>query len=370
MDNRSYMNIEYLSKIELGTTEKPGYILKSPDLIGDYRDQNGRTYEMKTVPYLLFPEQIDGYGYKNFLEDFEKFLQKINHLSSEYIILSLLLYFLMLRDKPGYTAEKAWRKFTLEFFCSGKLHMEFPMRLVYKLNDTLHLKDYDVGKFDFESLKNKIKQHAPQSDYWEVFLSENGLSEDNVKNYFSIRRIEDSIRVFDVTSFFRNFLSYKDYIENCNDLYFQALSHQYFEKFWSEFEEQLYISLAYGGLYYNKDHFLKYGVGNGTQISVFTHIGPKKSSIKNGWVIPLKPYLKEFNFNIKDTIPKLNEKLSYYYEVTEEQDSEFYHLIELLIKFMANGSKLFYEDKDGEAYLNFWIGLDAILNDDNNEAQS
>jgi hypothetical protein len=362
------MNIEYLNKIELGTEEKPGYILKSPELVKGYIDQYGRKY-IKNVPSLLFPVQIDNYTYDDFLTDFESFLNQINHLSSEHIIISLIPYFLLLREKPGKTVKKAWHQFTNEFFCKGKLHMEFPMNLRYDLDDTLNLRDYDIGKFDFKTLKRKIKNNT-QSDYWERFLAEHSLSENNIQNFFSIRRIENSIPVFDATIFFDNFPSKLDYIQYANDYYFQALAYEFFNKFWSDFEEQLYISLAYGGVYYNKEYFLKFGVGDGTQIAVFTHIGQKKSLPKNGWVIPTKSFLEEMHFDSRTPIPEINKRLAHFYKVTKEKDSEFFQLIEILIKFMANGSKLLFEDKLGEAFLNFWIGLDALLNDDNNKAQS
>ncbi len=362
------MNIEYLSKIEPGTKEKPGYFLKTPELVRGYVDHYGRKYT-KDAPSLLFPVIIDSYTYDDFLSDFESFLIRINHLSSEHIIISLMPYFLLLKRKPGWTVEKAWRQFTKEYFCKGKLHMEFPMNLRYDLDDTLNLRDYNIGKFDFETLKRKIKNNT-RSDYWERFLAQHSLSENNIKNFFSIRRIENSISVFDATTLFDNFPSKLDYIQHANDFYFQALAYEHFNKFWSDFEEQLYISLAYGGVFYNKEYFLKFGVGDGTQIAVFTHIGQKKSLPKNGWVIPTKSFLEGMHFDSRTPIPEINKRLAHFYKVTKEKNSEFFQLIEILTKFMANGSKLLFENKLGEAFLNFWIGLDAILNDDNNRAQS
>lgn len=364
------MNINYLKQIELGKTSKSGYLTKSQEIILSAFDESKRTFiRPHSAIKLSFPEEVQGYTYEDFLVDFEKMLKSKGHLSSEAIILSLTTLFLYLREKSGYT-DRAWIEFTQKMFTSCRLHMEYPMLIgTHDLEVNLQLMDYNIGKFDIDTFRDTIQKQT-KSDYYDRFIRGNSLNEDILRDSMSFRRIDEKITVFYLNAFTKQFMSKLTEVHNLYDLYFEALSKEYFDNFWNEFDRQLMDSVAFGGVYYNPLYFRTLGIGEGTQICIYTNIGKKTDFAENSWVLPLVSRITEFHFDSQTRIPVLNEKLRTFYDTIENQDSDFYNLIELMIKYVAKGIIELYENKNGEALLDFWIGLDTILNDDNQEARS
>lgn len=75
------MNIDYLKQIELGKTLKSGFIIKYPETVLGAVDESKRTYfRPHSAIKLSFPEEVQGYRYEDFLEDFEKMLKSKDDL--------------------------------------------------------------------------------------------------------------------------------------------------------------------------------------------------------------------------------------------------------------------------------------------------
>jgi hypothetical protein len=68
-------------------------------------------------------------------------------------------------------------------------------------------------------------------------------------------------------------------------------------------------------------------------------------------------------------IPLLNEKLQTYYKKLDLPSSDFLQLIKIMIHFIGDGTKLLQEDRVEESFINLWIALDTVLNNDT-EAKS
>lgn len=361
------MNFQYLKAIETSSfVEKDGFFVKPVDFVIGYFDENDKEYSRDYSNFVVsFPETVDNYTYEDYKEDFNKVLKSLGHVSSENIILVLTHIFITVRNK-SISTERAWSDFTKNMFTTCRMHLEFPTKVHAGTSlDTIHLKNYDIGKFDILVLKSKIKQNTI-SDYWDRYINHNPDNEKVYSENLSFRRLEENIVICNSGK-----LWFSKYYPEHNekyifDLYFNALTEQWFKIFWKELDDQLIESAAMGGAYYSPKLFLELSGVDGVQIGVYTHIDNNE---KNGWVTPFVNKILEISFDSQLKIPLLNEKLKIYYEKLDLPKSDFLQLIKVMIQFIGNGGKLLQEDRVEDSFINFWVALDTVLNNDS-EAKS
>ncbi len=350
--------IEYLKKIQIGQFKTEEFITKRVNIMEgrvDNHPQLQTPFQAYEV-YLSLPRSVSGYTYDYFLRDIEKLLHQKGHLYSEGIVLIITYLFLLFNVKQRFTRE-AWLKFQQNYFTSCKLHMEFPMKIVLSNDEpVLKMNDYEIGQMDVKGFISKIKEHTG-SDYHVRFVKEFG---NNVEEkYLSFRRIEKKVPVVNTVKLL---LEKAIAIENHKaifDIYFENLSFAWFEKFWKELDEQQNTSVALGSVYYDLTFFRDFNFAKGTQTCVFTHIA---GDPKQGWVMPIERRITSVHFDSKSPIDILNQKIDSYYQALSRGNSPFIRLINVLATFLSNGNRLLFQNKTNEAFLNFWIGLDSILN--------
>lgn len=366
--NQSQMNIQYLKKIELGRKNVNEFIVKAiTNKLGTLDHSYGfkKTFQVIEVD-ISFPKNVSGYTYENFLDDFDDVLLERGHIYSEKLVVALTLVFLLIRRKEKSTLD-AWRRFIFNFFTTSRLHLEFPTELVLsQVEPPIKLKNYEIGAFDFGTMKDKISNFT-QSDF--AIRLEKDKKFELIKNnkYLSFKRIENKCSTLNMVKLIGEKYfpanSYKAFV----DIYFEELSAAWFEIFWNELELEQTVSVALGGIYYDLTWLRELNIGKGLQIAIFTHIG---GDTKQGWVIPGDPRPLLISLDSKTRPEELNNKIKDYYESLDNTETPFINLIKVLTEFIAQGNKLLFQNKVNEAFLNFWIGLDAVLNDDDKLAQS
>lgn len=361
------MNIEYLKQIELGPKSGSDYILKPINATLGAFDPfpEFETPFQRLKGEISFPVNVSDYGYQNFLDDFDDMLAEKDHVYSEQVVVALTFIFLQMRDKE-LTTQAAWSKFQRNFFTSCQLHLEFSTEmLINEKEPPIKLKDYEIGAFDFDSIKTKIYKHT-QSDF-ALRLAKEQNFDINDNKYLSFKRIETKCSILNVIKFLDGkyfpVSQYKAFL----DVYFEALSVTWFSQFWEELEQQQTVSVALGGIYYDLNWFRDFNIGKGLLIAIFTHID---GDSKQGWVIPMDPRITSLKIDSKSRPDELNKKIQEYYEDLDDSETSFVNLINVLTEFIAQGNRLLFHNKINEAFLNFWIGLDAVLNDDDKLAQS
>jgi hypothetical protein len=186
------------------------------------------------------------------------------------------------------------------------MHLEFPTKIHAGASlETIHLKNYDIGIFDILTVKSKIKEHTI-SDYWDRYIKHDINNEKIYSENLSFRRLEQDIVIINSGK-----LWFSKYYPNINmkrifDLYFNALTEQWFKIFWKELDDQLIESASMGGAYYPPRLFLELSGVDGIQLGIYTFID---NNPKNGWVTPFVNKILEINFDSKLKIPLLNAKL-------------------------------------------------------------
>jgi hypothetical protein len=357
------MYFPYLKLIEENAVSKPGYIIKQVESVLGAHDEDGtQHFRTHSSYYLSYPEELHGYTFEKYILDLEEFVKSHEHKYSESIAHILTLIFIHIRDKSPST-QLAWSKFSQQMFTKCDLHLEYPIiGMSISMDEQLHLLNYDIGNFDVLSLKNKIIDKT-QSDYWDRFKKKNDYSEVDLKHFLSFRRLDNDITVFNVLLVNdKNFFN-KDERTMVIDLYFEALTIQYFRDFWTELDDQLVDSLAFGGAYYSPKTFQELTVGRCTQVGIFTNIS---GNPKLGWVIPLTHAIYRLHFDAQNSIPEINNRLKEYYESVGDESTEFLHPIKFIVYHLGYGLKLLYDEKVEEAFINFWLPLDSILNSNQN----
>jgi len=360
------MNFQYLKAIEISPIEKEGFFIKNVDFVIGYFDENGRNYLRDNSYFQLsFPKAVNNYTYEDYKEDFNLRLKTLGHVSSENIILALTHIFVTVRNK-SLSTERAWSDFTNTMFAKCKMHLEFPTKIHAGASlETIHLKNYDIGKFDTLTVKSKIKKHTI-SDYWDRYIKHDSNNERIYSENLSFRRLEENITIINAGK-----LWFSKYYPNIDekrifDLYFNALTEEWFKIFWKELDDRLIESAAMGGAYYPPKLFLELSGVDGVQLGIYTHIG---NHPKNGWVTPFVNKVLEISFDSQLKIPLLNAKLESLYKKLDLPGSDYLQLVKLMIHFIGNGTKLLQEDRVEEAFINLWISLDTVLNNDT-EAKS
>lgn len=356
------MNFQYLKAIEKDPIyEKDGFFIKPVDFVMGYFDEFGKEYLRDNTRFRIsFPEKIGTYTYEDFIDNFKKKLHSLGHVSSESIILALTHIFITIRNK-SISTERAWNLFTNSMFSSCQMHLEFPTKVnASSTVEAIHLKNYDIGKFDIWTLKSKIKENTI-SDYWDRYIKHNPNNEKVFSENLSFRRLEEKIVIINSGK-----LWFSKYYTELNekfifDLYFSALTEQWFKIFWKELDDQLIESAAMGGAYYSPKLFQELSGIDGVQLGLYTYIDGNKN---NGWVTPFVNRIFEISFDSQLKIPLLNDKLKKYYEKLNLPLSDFSQLIKVMIHFIGNSTKLLQEDRVEESFINLWIALDTILNND------
>ena len=353
------MYFPYLKLIEENAVLKSGYIIKQVEsVIGAHDEDETQHFRSHSSYYLSYPEKIANYTFNDYLIDFEKFVKSHGHKFSENIVHVLTLIFIHLRDK-SISTEKAWSKFSQQMFTKCNLHTEYPMvGMSANMEELLHLHDYDIGNFDVLTFKNKIIDKT-QSDYWDRFIKKNQYTEEDLKKFLSFRRLDDDITIFNMLLLKEQNLFAENEHKIIADLYFEALTIQYFKDFWIELDDQLIDSLAFGGAYYSPKSFQELTAGRCTEVGIFSNIA---GNPKSGWVIPLRHAIYRLNFDAQNSIPEINNRLKEYYESIGNESTDFLHLIKFLVYHLGYGLKLLCDEKVEEAFINFWLPLDSILN--------
>lgn len=350
--------IEYLKKVKIGHAENDTCLTKKVNCtMGHYDPHPGleTPFQIQDV-YLSLPINVNGYSYGDFLWDVEELLYKNGHLFSEGVALSITHLFLLFNVNQRFTRE-AWLKFQQNYFTNCKLNMEFPMKIILSNNEPiLKIQDYEIGQMDVQGFINRIKGHA-RSDYHLRFSKDLDF---NIKEKFlSFRRYEPKVTVVNVAKLLTDKAIPLQNYKAIFDIYFENLSIVWFEKFWQDLEHQQNTSVALGGVHYDLTFFRDFNFGKGVQVCVFTHIG---GDSKQGWVIPMDRRITSLNYDSKSPVDDLNKKVQAYYQALNSGESPFLRLIEVLTNFLSNGNRLLYHNQINEAFMNFWIGLDSILN--------
>lgn len=351
------MNFQYLKVIKIKIPDNAGYIVKPVDFRKGSIDEKGRQYLPQAPLNVYFPENIQDYLYVDYINDFENILLSKGHKSSENIILILTYIFIKIREK-SVTTEKAWSLFSQGMFTTARLHLEYPMTLdVPNWEETLRLPNYDIGKFDISTLKTKIINNT-QSDFYKKYSGKDQVLDDLAPEKFSYRRVEERIFVFNVIDLDSKRYFQPAELEIVRDLYFAALTEQWFKDFWKELEDELIIAVALGGAYYSPK-VIELLPCRGFQIGVYTFIN---NDPRLGWVIPLFTGLAEVTFDSQWKISVLNKKLKSFYIKKGSEITEFSSLIDVYVKLLGTGLRLLiYEDRNEEAFHYLWIALDTVL---------
>ena len=353
--------IEYLKQVQIGHADDEAYLTKRVNCTMGHYDPHPELETPIQISeiYLSFPRNWNGYSYDDFLVDFEELLYKKGHLFSEGIALSITYLFLLFNVKQRSTRE-AWLKFQQNYFTYCKLHMEFPMKIVLSNDEPiLKIGDYEIGQMDMKGFLNRIKEHTG-SDFHIRFSK--GFGFNNQEKILSFRRYENKVTIVNVAKLLiENAIPLQSH-KAIFDIYFENLSYSWFEKFWHDLDEQQNTSVAMGGVHYDLTFFRDFNFAKGVQVCVLTHIG---GDLEHGWVIPIDRRITSVHFDSKAPVDVLNKKVQSYYESLNSGDSSFVRLIDVLTTFLSNGNRLLYQNKVNEAFLNFWIGLDSILNPTN-----
>ncbi len=148
--------------------------------------------------------------------------------------------------------------------------------------------------------------------------------------------------------------------------FFENVALSLFDHFWQDFEAEQTISVAMGAPYYDPMVFREYALGEGLQLAIFTHIDKQP---QNGWVSAIKPVTNSLNYDSLKPNHEISKEVEIYNSTINEL-TEFSFILSQLIKFMAIGNKYLYQEKINDAFLSFWVALDTILNDDDENARS
>lgn len=350
--------IEYLKQVQIGHADSEAYITKRVNCTMGHYDPHPvlETPFQSQKVYLSLPINVNGYSYEDFLWDFDELLHKNKHLYSEGIALSITYLFLLFNAKQRSTRE-AWLKFQQNYFTNCKMHMEFPMQIVLSNDEPiLKIQDYEIGQMDVKGFINRIQEHTG-SDYHLRFSKELGFNMQ--EKILSFRRFNNRVSVLNLPKFLIDkVIPIQNHVA-VFDVYLENLGQAWFEKFWDDLDDQQNTSVALGGVLYDLTFFRDFNFGRGVQVCVITHLG---NDPKQGWVIPIDRSVTSVHYDSKTPVVVLNKKVKSYYDALNSGNSPFAQLISILTTFLSNGNRLLFQNKVNEAFLNFWIGLDSILN--------
>jgi len=145
------------------------------------------------------------------------------------------------------------------------------------------------------------------------------------------------------------------------DLYFEALTIQWFESFFSDLHDELLDSIMFGGADFTQLFNLSFSTEGAFRIAVYSKI---KGYQKNGWVIPLSHSMLAYSFDTQSSISEINNSLQFYYKSLSVKSDDFHSLILTYARLIGNAMRLLYQEKVDEAFMNMWIAMDTIFKKD------
>lgn len=351
------MNFKYLSYIIKGETDKQEYTTYSLDSCLGGKNSIGYKFERPHSKYKIsFPREVNKYTYEDYIRDFTEILHTNGHKSSEKIIHVITYIFLNHRDKSGVT-DRAWKKFYSSMFTRCNLHLEYPMEIEYEPSEVLHLRNYDIGKYDISTIRNKIREETI-SGYWESYY---GGDEENLSKKLSFRRLINGITVLDTTVLVHKKFSNTKECEVISDLYFEALTYQWFISFFAELQDELLDSLVFGGVDFAQLFNLSVSSHELSRIAIFSRI---KGYKRNGWIIPISLGIFEFSFDSQYSTSEVNNQLDFYYKSMSHKSDDYYPAIKTYRRLIGNGMRLLCTDNIVEAFMDFWGAMDTIFKRD------
>lgn len=351
----------YLSKIKFSNSVNPTddyEEIKAHDVASDDGVIVNPVYSHVKI---IFPLGSDDYGKKEFVEEGLAFLSENKLLSSPKIFYSILVGFEFYKKHPSNAIKNNQSKF-LGFISQLKKKCKVYQVYVFKKirntseNFVLNLDSFQIGKFDYFKVKTLIEKET-QSDYHIRFLKDFNLNEEDAGGMFSFARREKELYIIDFYFLYENKIIDYQTLLALNDLYFEAYTVKELEGFWNDFEEEQKVSVAYGAPYLDPMRFKYSQLDQGIQITIYYRI----NNDYRGWVIPWHNYINKVNFNFQfdlDETSKLNSRLYQSLKFT----SDFSGILNQLVNFLSKGNYELGEQKFSEAVLNYWVGLDTILN--------
>ena len=141
-------------------------------------------------------------------------------------------------------------------------------------------------------------------------------------------------------------------------MYFEALTIQWFESFFSDLHDELLDSLIFGGADFTQLFNLSFSTEDAFRIAVYSNI---KGYKKNGWVIPLTHTMLAYSVETQRSIQEVNKQLQHYYKAISIMSEDFHSLILTYRRLLGNGMRLLYQERVEEAFMSMWIALDTIL---------
>lgn len=354
------MNIAYLKSIQ--TSHHIGYLSKTMGAKREARDEYNQRYLRRSYN-LYFPKEIGGYTYADYLKDVEQFYLSKGHYYSEELALVFTFFFICVQKVTNNT-NKALEKLN-NCFTRANLHMVFPMRLIYQEEKILHLENFMFGKFQVQDVKNIIKRNIPTTDYWERFIKHNQLNERLLQDSLAIQRRKEEVQIYNPKELDKYLPD--DLLDYAFDMYFETLSELKRDEFWDEFSKDLADAVAFGMAFYDKRIFYDLGLGEGTLLTMFTHIA---GIPQQGWIIPIKPRLDGIQYGCRKDVEHVNQSIKIYHEMRQWGESEFLRFYDVLKSFTTTATIHLQDDRPSDAFINLTAGLDAVLNSDSEVARS
>lgn len=352
---------EYLSKVIFSATVNPEddyEEIKAHDVASDDGVIVNPVYSNVKI---IFPLGSDDYGKEAFIEEGLAFLCENKLLSSPKILYSILVGFEFYKKHPSNAIKNSQSKF-LGFISQLKKKCKVSQFYVLKqfkkvsIDSSIILDSFELGLFDYPQMKTLIEKETG-SDYHVRFLKDFEDNEVEASNLFSFTRKTFELFTMDFFNLHYNkIIDYQIFLA-LNDLYFEAYTIKILEEFWRIFEEEQKVSVAYGSPYFDPMKFKFSQLDRGVQITVYHRINNESK----GWVIPFRNFVNRVDFNFQFELDQTNKLISKLYQ-SLKSTSDFSGILNQLINFLSKGNFELGEQKFSEAILNYWVGLDTILN--------
>lgn len=288
--------------------------------------------------------------------DFESYIAKRigdrGHLVTEQVILAIINLWLKSCESGIQTENKLLK--LLDSICPAKVKLLYAIKAKGKI-ETIRFGQFRLGNLDYQGLVSFITKQT-HSDY---HTRQRGLLE----SACALERDPKDIAVVNTTNLSEE-MGHSSSVNFHIDYYFESLRLALFDEFFNDYDLQSDIPIGAMGVFFDPELFLRFNVGQ--SIGVFYRINHRENQ---GWVNGAAQHFKGLTFQGASLISIVNE-IGQHLTDQIRSKSPFGGVAKILVNFMASAEKLAYKGNTNEAFLNFVVGLDAILNMDSDRAPS
>jgi hypothetical protein len=354
--------VKFLSQIKFSILEEMD---NEFELLKSYsKNRKNGIYEDKPFSKLkiIFPKgELGCYSKKEFCAEGDGIFNKLNLNFSNKLFFISLFGFSYYKEIPKNMInglKSGFLKYINSITSSSKIYLVYPLTTLIFNEDPedVKLKSFKIGKFEVDKFKDLIRKETG-SDYYDIFVKETNLPEAKLSNMLSFSREISEIKIIDFSKLINIKAANLETIKHINEFYFDALSVELFKIFWMDFEKEQVVSLASGLTFLDPVFFRGLSLGDGIQVSVYHKINKEKK----GWVVPIIPTTDSLTLLSQFDVKCLNKKSEKIFKALDI-DSNFINILKQLVNFLAKGNYELDNFRYSEAVLNYWVGLDTILN--------